>query len=127
MPATPESRRLQIIANDLDKSNRELAKILEVSHVSVGRMMKGEQEMNFSVIKIICVKLGYSPNWLLMGLGEKKRKGGEAKLVTEIHLLRAEIDISANLNLRLQARLTGVEAEHEALKRDIEDIKRNLK
>ena len=75
------------------------------------------------VISGICTKYGYSPTWLLMGTGDKKLKGDEAKLVTEIQMLRAEMSITATLNLKLQARLNGVENEYEDLKKELQQLK----
>eukprot|EP01040_Poterioochromonas_malhamensis_P021059 gene21059-25314_t len=80
-------------------------------------MCKGEQDINFSVISAICIDLGYSSEWFLLGTGDKKRKGNEAKLVTEIQMLRAELHISQKLNMKLQARMTGIELEYELLKK----------
>eukprot|EP01037_Dinobryon_pediforme_P011464 gene11464-11556_t len=90
-------------------------------------MCKGEQDINFSVIRAICIDLGYSSEWFLLGTGDKKRKGNEAKLVTEIQMLRAELDISQKLNMKLQARMTGIELEYELLKKQNFYLRRALR
>lgn len=127
MSATPESRRLQVVQKDYDKSARSFAKILGLSPRSCMRMLNGEQDINYMVISVVCLKLGYSPNWFVLGIGDKKLKGNEAKLITEIQMLRTEMDITSKLNLRLQARLAGVEQEHADMKKEIEQIKLSLK
>lgn len=127
MPATPQSRRLGVVQKDFQGSVPAFAKMIGVSVRSVQRMIIGEQEINYTVISAVCLKLGYSPEWFILGTGNKKLKGDEGKLVTEIQMLRAEIDITANLNLRLQARLTGVEHEHGELKADMEQIRQSIK
>ncbi len=122
MPVTPEAKRFQVVKKDLKESLRGLGSMLGVSHVSIRRMLTGEQELNFSVISGICTKFGYSPSWLILGIGDKMIKGVEGKLVTEIQILRMEMDITANLNLRLQSRLTAMEKEQDELKQRVEEL-----
>lgn len=122
MTETPQSRRLQIVFKDIGKSQRKFAAIFGISNTSIVRMLKGEQDINYTVIYNTCIKLGYSPTWLLLGTGDKKLKGNEAKLITEIQTLRMELDINAKLNMKLQARLTGIEREHEELKSQVSQL-----
>jgi len=115
------------VQKDFGKSARMFAKILGVSPRSAMRMLNGEQDINYTVISAVCLKLGYSPTWFLLGTGDKKLKGNEAKLITEIQMLRTEMDIGAKLNLKLQARMTGIEMEYDLLKQELEQIKQLIK
>jgi hypothetical protein len=131
MPPNPESRRLQTVIKDQakephGKSNRAFARFVGISEGYLRRMLKGDYEMNYTVINAICVRLGYSPTWLLFGTGDKKMKGGEAKLVTEMQMLRTELDITAKLALLQKARMTGVEKEYEELKHDHGELKKRV-
>lgn len=123
MPETPISRRLALVIKENFKSTRAFARVAEVDESYIRKMVKGENDLNYAVIKAVCLKLGYSPTWLLFGTGNKKYKGNEAKLVTEISMLRTEIDIAIKLNMRLQARLTGVEGEYKELKEEVAQLK----
>jgi hypothetical protein len=54
--------------------------------------------------------LKYSPEWLILGTGEKSiNKPESAKLITEIQMMRTEVDI-------LQARMRAYEIELQELK-----------
>jgi hypothetical protein len=127
MPETPISRRLALVIKENFKSNRAFARFADVDESYTRQMVKGVHDLNYTVIRAICLKLGYSPTWLLFGTGNKKYKGSEAKLVTELSMLRTEIDIAMKLNLRLQARITGVEKEYEELKGEVALLKAALK
>lgn len=116
MPITAEVRRLQVVHKDFGESTIKFAKVFGIGARSIQRMLKGEQEINYTVVSGVCLKLGYSPSWFLLGIGHKKLKGDDAKLITEIQMLRAEMDIMAKLNMKLQARITGIEKEVDELK-----------
>ena len=111
MPAkTPESKRLAIVFADYGGTQEGFAKLLETSRSNVMRMISGETPVSIKVIKIVCFKLGYSPEWFIMGTGPKKSKGQDGtKLVTEVQLLRTEMDIMLNKNKQLEARMKAYE------------------
>jgi hypothetical protein len=50
--------------------------------------------VSYYLIRKLCFQLKYSPEWLIIGTGEKKiNKPETAKLITEIQMLRTEVDI----------------------------------
>ncbi len=127
MPVPPEAKRLQIVKKDQKKSNYQLGDLFGVSPETVRKMVNGTLDLNFRVIYGVCFILGYSPNWLLLGVGDKKQKGEEAKLITDLQAIRVELEISTKLNLRLQARMSGYEKEVDELKKEVALLKAQLK
>ena len=123
MAETPESRRLALVVKDYGKSVRAFARFAEVHESHIRLMIKGDADLNYKVIRAVCLKLDYSADWFILGVGNKKRKGQEAKLITEIQMLRMELDIITKLNLKLQARMSGVELEYSNLKAEVETLK----
>jgi len=120
---TPQAKRFQIILKELKKSNRAFAAEAETSEGTIRRMKSGERELSYEVMRHVCLKYGYSAEWLVMGLGDKKLTGQHAKLVTEIQLLRTEIDIVVQLNKQMNARMTGYEKENDNLRSELQSLK----
>jgi len=99
-------KRLRIVIKACGGQSK-FAKICGVSQSLVSLMLSGERDVNFTVIRSACHELGYSPEWLIMGTGEKKLDGKDAtKLVTEIQILRTEVEL-------LHARMRNYEKEFE--------------
>ena len=72
-------------------------------------MLSGDREVNFTTITAVCHDLGYSPEWVILGTGDKMLNGKEAtKLVTEIQILRTEVEL-------LHARMRHYEMEFELM------------
>ncbi len=110
MPITAQVKRLMIVYNDYLKEHPEgsqitFAKLVNMSQSTVSRMLNGEYPINRRMTDAVCLKLGYSPDWFIRGLGEKKVEPDTTRLITEIQILRAEYDI--------------VRAELEKVKADI--------
>ncbi len=83
----------------------KFAKATGISQSMVSLMLSGEREVNFAVITGVCHNLGYSPEWIIMGTGEKMADGKDSpKLVTEIQILRTEVEL-------LHARMKHYEKE----------------
>jgi len=113
---TPEAKRLRIVyeeckAAGLVRNSSEFAEVLGIDQGSYSKMSNGIYPVNFLVVKNICYKLGYSPAWFINGEGRRKTDKEDVKLVTEVSMLRSEIDIIKNLYLKLQARMAGYEKE----------------
>jgi transcriptional regulator with XRE-family HTH domain len=99
-------KRLRIVIKAVGGQSK-FAKACGVSQSLVSLMLSGERDVNFNVIRAACHELGYSPEWLIMGTGEKKLDGKDAtKLVTEIQILRTEVEL-------LHARMRSYEKEFE--------------
>jgi transcriptional regulator with XRE-family HTH domain len=113
---TPEAKRLAIVFSEYEGPQLAFCKVLTISQSTLSKMLNSIYPVTLPVIKAVCNKLGYSPEWFINGKGEKKRKPGDVKLLTEIAMLRTEMDIMLQLNMRLQARMESYELELEKTK-----------
>jgi hypothetical protein len=86
-------KRLKVIVND-HGGQLALANAIGVDQGFISKVINRKQEVSYYLIKKLCFQLKYSPEWLILGTGEKKiNKPDSAKLITEIQMLRTEVDI----------------------------------
>lgn len=111
-----EAKRLWIVFKDSKKTQNEFAKLLGLTQSNLSRKLNGERPLDFESIKIICQKLGYSPEWFVLGTGPKKATGKDASLVTDIGMLRSEVSIVFNKNKAMELRIGSYEKELAELK-----------
>jgi transcriptional regulator with XRE-family HTH domain len=105
-------KRLKVIVKD-HGGQLALANAIGVDQGFISKVINKKQEMSYYLIRKLCFQLKYSPEWLILGTGEKQiNKPDSAKLITEIQMLRTEVDI-------LHARMRAYEIE-------IKEIKSNL-
>jgi len=105
-------KRLKVIVKD-HGGQLALANAIGVDQGFISKVINKKQEMSYYLIRKLCFQLKYSPEWLILGTGEKQiNKPDSAKLITEIQMLRTEVDI-------LHARMRAYEIE-------IKEIKANL-
>lgn len=107
-------KRLRIIIKDCGGQSK-FAKACGVSQSLVSLMLSGERDVNFTVIRAVCHDLGYSAEWVITGTGEKQIDGKKdsTKLVTEIQILRTEVEL-------LHARMRSYEKQFEEIKGKLE-------
>jgi len=102
-------KRLKIIVKD-HGGQLALANAIGVDQGFISKVINQKQEMSYYLIRKLCFQLKYSPEWLIIGTGERKlNKPDSAKLITEIQMLRTEVDI-------LQARMRVFEIQLDELK-----------
>jgi len=102
-------KRLKIIVNE-HGGQLALANAIGVDQGFISKVINRKQEVSYYLIRKLCFLLKYSPEWLIIGTGEKKLdKPDSAKLITEIQMLRTEVDI-------LHARMRVFEIELNQLK-----------
>src|SRR6202012_5460617 len=102
-------KRLKVIVKD-HGGQLALAKEIDVDQGFISKVINKKQEVSYYLIRKLCFQLKYSPEWLILGTGEKKiNKPETAKLITEIQMLRTEVDI-------LHARMRAFEIEIKELK-----------
>jgi len=102
-------KRLKIIVKE-HGGQLALANAIGVDQGFISKVINRKQEVSYYLIRKLCFQLKYSPEWLIIGTGEKKLdKPGSAKLITEIQMLRTEVDI-------LHARMRVYEMQLEELK-----------
>jgi len=105
-------KRLKVIVKD-HGGQLALANEIGVDQGFISKVINRKQEVSYYLIKKLCFQLKYSPEWLILGTGEKKiNKPDSAKLITEIQMLRTEVDI-------LQARMRAFEMEIKELKESL--------
>ena len=110
-------KRLKIIVKD-HGGQLALANAIGVDQGFISKVINRKQEVSYYLIRKLCFQLKYSPEWLIIGTGEKKLdKPDSAKLITEIQMLRTEVDI-------LQARMRVYELELRELRDGLESAGR---
>lgn len=108
---TPEAKRLFNVFIDQGGNQASFAKDLGLTQSTISRILSGQRPLTENVIRPICQRWGYSAEWLLLGKGNKKVKVDSTKLVTEIQMLRTEIDVISAVVKRLEARMKGYEGK----------------
>jgi len=102
-------RRLKVIVKE-HGGQLALAGAIGVDQGFISKVINKKQEVSYYLIRKLCFQLKYSPEWLILGTGEKKiNKPETAKLITEIQMMRTEVDI-------LHARMRAFEMELKELK-----------
>jgi transcriptional regulator with XRE-family HTH domain len=102
-------KRLKIIVKE-HGGQLALANAIGVDQGFISKVVNKKQEISYYLIRKLCYQLKYSPEWLILGVGEKSiNKPDSAKLVTEIQMLRTEVDI-------LHARMRTYEIELQEIK-----------
>ncbi len=106
-------KRLKIIVKE-HGGQQALANAIGVDQGFISKVINRKQEMSYYLIRKLCFQLKYSPEWLIIGTGDKKLdKPDSAKLITEIQMLRTEVDI-------LHARMRVYEIELKELREGLE-------
>ncbi len=86
-------KRLKVIVKD-HGGQLALANEIGVDQGFISKVINKKQEISYYLIRKLCFQLKYSPEWLINGTGEKiLNKPDSAKLITEIQMLRTEVDI----------------------------------
>ena len=87
-----------------------LANAIGVDQGFISKVINKKQDISYYLIRKLCFQLKYSPEWLILGTGDKQiNKPESAKLITEIQMLRTELDI-------LHARMRAYEMELQDIK-----------
>ncbi|MBS7562985.1 hypothetical protein KHS38_01095 [Mucilaginibacter sp. Bleaf8] len=93
-------KRLKVIVKE-HGGQLGLAKAIEVDQGFISKVINRKQEISYYLIRKLCFQLKYSPEWLILGTGDRKiNKSDSPKLITEIQMLRTEVDI---LHARMRA------------------------
>src|SRR6195952_1086794 len=102
-------KRLKVIVKE-HGGQLALANLIGVDQGFISKVINKKQDVSYYLISKLCFQLKYSPEWLILGTGEKKiNKPESAKLITEIQMMRTELDI-------LHARMRAYELELKDLK-----------
>jgi transcriptional regulator with XRE-family HTH domain len=102
-------KRLKVIVKEYG-GQLALAHEIGVDQGFISKLINKKQDISYYLIRKLCFQLKYSPEWLILGTGEKKiNKPESAKLITEIQMMRTELDI-------LHARMRAFEMELKELK-----------
>jgi transcriptional regulator with XRE-family HTH domain len=102
-------KRLKVIVKE-NGGQLGLAGLIGVDQGFISKVINKKQDVSYYLISKLCFQLRYSPEWLILGTGEKKiNKPESAKLITEIQMMRTELDI-------LHARMRAYEMELKEIK-----------
>lgn len=102
-------KRLKVIVKE-NGGQLGLAGAIGVDQGFISKVINKKQEVSYYLISKLCFQLKYSPEWLILGTGEKKiNKPESVKLITEIQMMRTELDI-------LHARMRAYEMELKELR-----------
>jgi transcriptional regulator with XRE-family HTH domain len=102
-------KRIKVIVKD-HGGQLALAGAIGVDQGFISKVINKKQEVSYYLISKLCFQLKYSPEWLILGTGDKKINRAESpKLITEIQMMRTELDI-------LHARMRAFEMEVKELK-----------
>src|ERR1700685_1690216 len=102
-------KRLKVIIKE-HGGQLALAGAIGVDQGFISKVINKKQDISYYLIRKLCFQLKYSPEWLILGTGEKKiNKPESAKLITEIQMMRTELDI-------LHARMRAYEVEINEMK-----------
>jgi transcriptional regulator with XRE-family HTH domain len=107
-------RRIAVVLKDMDMSPEEIGKLAGLVKQTVYNNIKGTTPINPDLQLVICYKFGYSPDWLLSGVGEKKG-GKSVKLITDVQQFRVELDIR-------DAQIKVMKSHIELLFKKVEDL-----
>jgi hypothetical protein len=100
-------KRLKVIVKD-HGGQLALANAIGVDQGFISKVINKKQDISYYLIRKLCFQLKYSPEWLIVGTGEKKlNKPDSAKLITEIQMLRTEVDI-----LHARMRVFEIQLKH---------------
>jgi len=111
MAATDDGvvKRIKVIVKD-HGGQQALANLIGVDQGFISKVINKKQDVSYYLIRKLCFQLKYSPEWLILGTGNKQiLKTESAKLITEIQMLRTEVDI-------LHARMRAYELEMKEMK-----------
>ncbi len=102
-------KRIKIIVKE-HGGQLALAGTIGVDQGFISKVINKKQEVSYYLIRKLCLQLRYSPEWLILGTGDKSiNKPESAKLITEIQMMRTELEI-------LHARMRAFEMEIKDLK-----------
>ncbi|TWR29370.1 helix-turn-helix transcriptional regulator [Mucilaginibacter pallidiroseus] len=111
-------KRIKVIVKD-HGGQLALANAIGVDQGFISKVINKKQDISYYLIRKLCFQLKYSPEWLILGTGEKHlHKPDSAKLITEIQMLRTEVDI-------LHARMRAYELEMQEIKQHLNPEKQN--
>lgn len=119
---TPDAKRLIIVIEESGYDQKSFAAAAKVGQASVSRMVNGTQPIPLRVVKFVCYNLGYSPEWFVNGTGNKKKRSDDVKLVSEINMLRVEMNIMLAKNKMLEARMKSYEDELKDIKNSFKSV-----
>jgi transcriptional regulator with XRE-family HTH domain len=93
-------KRIKVIVKE-HGGQLALANAIGVDQGFISKVINQKQDISYYLIRKLCFQLKYSPEWLILGTGDKMiHKPDSAKLITEIQMLRTEVDI---LHARMRA------------------------
>ncbi len=105
-------KRLKVVVKE-HGGQLGLAGAIGVDQGFISKVINKKQDISYYLIRKLCFQLKYSPEWLILGTGEKMiNKPESAKLITEIQMMRTEVDI-------LHARMRAYEIELKELREQL--------
>ncbi len=101
-------KRLKVIVKE-HGGQLALASAIGVDQGFISKVINKKQDVSYYLIRKLCFQLKYSPECIYWYRRKKINKPESAKLITEIQMMRTELDI-------LHARMRAYEIELKELK-----------
>lgn len=113
-------KRIAIVMKENgDLSYREFGTLCDVSHTTIANAVKGgKNEINFNILRTICIKLGYSSNWLILGQGNK-RPEKKIKPYVDMQRFMVELDLERASRQKLEANINALYKRVEYLEKGL--------
>lgn len=117
------AKRLAIIMKENDLAYRGLADILNngskdtITYATVFHSVTNKHKISRKLVSRICYVMGYSPNWILSGRGEKKVRKEDTKIITDIQQFRVELSMR-------DAEIDILKSHVDLLFKMVEDLKK---
>src|ERR1700748_1307950 len=110
-------KRLKVIVKEYG-GQLALAGAIGVDQGFISKVINKKQEVSYYLIRKLCFQLKYSPEWLILGRGDKKMvKQDSTKIITVIQMQSTEVDI-------LHARMKAYEIELSELRGQLPDAQK---
>lgn len=113
--------RLKTIVKEAG-GQRKFGIVCGMSNAMVSLVLSGQRDISADMILASCIKLGYTPEWIMLGTGDRKQPGKDSvKLITEIQYFRTELELANTKIKLLDARMKAYEKEFEDFKNGVKD------
>jgi len=128
----PVAQRFNQVRNEFNKTQpykhkavKYFAKAIGISSTNCYRFLYGEADPNKAAIDGVAA-LGYSTEWFLTGIGDKKPKERKKATVHDINAIGVEVDKMRNEMNAMRIRMRSYEDENATIKKELAYLKQKV-